>query len=422
MADGFGWLTLFGYILKKVQERGLLWTAQKFTSRLVNYSAAPFRLIQKVQAVRAARRATSRPRTQKQVVFVAYHLHLRVIKLAYALREAGWQVILLYRDVPTFDVSEYFNDIRQYSNPGEALLLAADYGPVAYHVFSSWNFDVAVMFVRNKPGKIVFDNYDVLTGMVKEEVLRRYLKQDELEQYCYLNADGLCCRDLRPQYLKRHLGYRLPKTILFPEYCWPSGMFQRASKLTDGIHIVYVGNLELDPDSPVGYQYELAALLSRNGIHLHIYPSMLWHVGEVKRIMTRYVADHGGVQDFVHIHNTIPFYRLTEELSRYHYGILISTKHIDYGDDHNTSYGHVSDYFGAAKVFDYMEAGLFAFIQNARFLRFMLERYHNGKVVRSLEDIVSHCKNEPFTAPTIPESYRLLSNINRLTAFYQSLT
>ena len=419
MTNSFAGTTSLVPILRKVRERGLVWAVRRLGRLLVDLVAVSFRRAQKMRTIRAARNAARRPRTPRQVVFVSDRLHLRSIKLAYALQEAGWQVILLHREAPTFDASGYFAEIHQYRNPWEALWLAASYTPVVYHVFSNWNFGVAATFMRYKPGKIVFTNTDLLTGMVKEEALRP--QQVELEQYCYANADGLCCRDLRSQYLKTHLGYRLPKRILFPEYCWPTEKFQRAQKLTDGIHVVYVGNLELDPNSPVGFQYELAALLSRNGIHFHIYPAFPQHVAELRLNMTRYLATCGN-PDFVHSHDTIPPDSLTEELSKYHYGVLISSKNVDYHDDDNTYYQHVSDYFGAAKVFDYMDAGLFTFIQNARFLRFILERHHAGKVVRCLEDIVIHCKHEPFTVPTIPESYRLLANIGRLTEFYTSLT
>ena len=65
-----------------------------------------------------------------------------------------------------------------------------------------------------------------------------------------------------------------------------------------------------------------------------------------------------------------------------------------------------------------MDAGIFIFIQDGRFLRRLVERYGNGKVVRSLEDIVLHCKNMSFIAPAIPNSYRLSVNIERLTEFY----
>ena len=91
----------------------------------------------------------------------------------------------------------------------------------------------------------MFDNYDLLTGMVKEVISNRYKQQIALEQYCYLNANGLCCRDLRVQYLKENL----PPKILFSEYCWPKEKFKKHAKLTDGIHVVYVGSIEFDPKS-----------------------------------------------------------------------------------------------------------------------------------------------------------------------------
>ena len=300
------------------------------------------------QAIMAALIAARRPRTLMQVVFIADALELRSIKLAYALQEAGWRVILLHREALTFDASRYFTRVHQYRNQWKALSLAAGYTPVVYHVFSNWSFDVAATFIRHKPGKIVFDNLDLITGMVKPEILRHYSRQAELERYCYLNADGLCCRDLRSQYLKRYLGYRLPKRILFPEYCWPDEKFQKAPKFTDGIHIVYVGNLELDPDSPVGYQYDLAALLSQNRIHFHIYHSVPAHVEELRSKMSLYLATCSN-PEFVHIHDTLSPDSLTEGLSKYHYGLLISTKNVDYRDDHDTYYQHMSNYFAATK-------------------------------------------------------------------------
>ena len=137
--------------------------------------------------------------------------------------------------------------------------------------------------------------------------------------------------------------------------------------------------------------------------------------------MGKFVVTYGN-PNFVHIHDTVPPDKLIDELSKYHYGIIISTKNVDYYDDHSTYYQHVSDYITANKIFDYMDAGLFIFTQNGRLIRSLVERHRNGKVVRCLEDIVRHCKYASFTAPTIPKSYRLLANIRRLTKFYMSLT
>ena len=48
------------------------------------------------------------------------------------------------------------------------------------------------MLIHNKLGKIVFDDYDVMAGMVKENFVRkRYPDNLELERFCLENADGL---------------------------------------------------------------------------------------------------------------------------------------------------------------------------------------------------------------------------------------
>jgi hypothetical protein len=400
-------------IRQKLRERGLWWAFRQGVDLL----SLP---LQKLPAIRAAKRASLRARTAKHAVIVCDHVHVRAIKIGYALRNAGWKVTLLHKHRLLFDPSECFDETRQFRNHWHALLIASEYNPIAYHIFSSWAFMVATVFIRYKPGKIVFDTLDVLTGMVKEDILKRFSGQKELEQYCYLNADGLCCRDLRTQYLKRKLGYDLPPRILFPEYCWPEGKVRRIHKLTDGIHIVYVGGVELNPQSPVAYQYELAALLGANKVHFHIYPSTSQVVPGLRETMRRFVAPDV-LSEYVHVHDPISPLDIGREISRYHYGLIISTKKINYGDDHDTYFDHQSDYFFAAKIFDYLDAGVHTLTQNARFARFVLERYNGGRVVTSLEDIARKCKEGPPSGAASLKSLRLDTNIERLTAFYSKI-
>lgn len=421
MTNGFRESSLLTSIFRKVQERGLLWAVRRSGRLLLGPVGALCHLTQKMRAISAAKKAAHRPRTLRQVVFVSDRVNARQLKMAWGLHQAGWQVILLHRETLGFDAGKDFSELCQYHTRWEVLWSAAHYTPMVYHVFSSWNFDVAATLIRYKPGKVVFDDYDLLTGMVKEEIIRRYPGQLELEQYCLANADGLCCRGMHTQYLKRYLGYRPPKRILFPEHCWAAVESQRTQKRTDGVHIVYVGNLELDPDSPTSFQYQLAALLSSNSIHFHIYPAFPECAAMLQPIMAQHLAKFGN-PDFVHIHDTVPPNKLIDELAEYHYGIIISTDKIDYHDEHSTYYQHVSDYITANKVFDYMDAGLFIFTQGGRWLRRLVERHGNGKVVQCLQDIVTYCKQASFVSPAIPNSYRLLSNIGRLTEFYVSLT
>ena len=173
-------------------------------------------IAERLRIIRAAMAVARQPRTPRHVVFISDLPRSREVKLAYGLSQAGWQVTLLYKELPTFDATRYFADSQQYQEPWEALKLAACYTPVAYHVFSNWNFNVAATLIRYKPGKIVFDDYDVMAGVVKDDFLHKnYPGQLELERSCLENADGLCCRGLELQYAKRHLNYNPPIVSFF---------------------------------------------------------------------------------------------------------------------------------------------------------------------------------------------------------------
>ena len=241
--------------------------------------------------------------------------------------------------------------------------------------------------------------------MVKESVAKVYAQQIALEKYCYHNADGLCCRDLRVQYVEG----KLPKKILFSEYCWPADKFKRQNKLTDGVHVVYVGSIELDPKSIESYQYPLAVLLSKRKIHLHIYPSHQHIVESMREHMKKFVAPEI-ICKYVHVHDTISPLAMISEISKYHYGLLISTKKVDFVDESETYYHHMGDFLLPSKLFDYMEAGVFTFSQNAKFIRFFLERYGIGDIVSSLIDIAEKADTKIFPGVSTPALMTLESN------------
>ena len=163
----------------------------------------------------------------------------------------------------------------------------------------------------------------------------------------------------------------------------------------------------------MAYQYELAALLGASKVHFHIYPSTNQVVSELRETMKRIVAPDV-LSKYVHVHDPISPLEIGREISRYHYGLIISTKKIDYGDDHDTYFDHQSDYFFAAKIFDYLDAGVHTLTQNARFARFTY-RCNGGNVVTSLEGIARQCKDGPRSGASRLKSLRLDANIDRLT-------
>ncbi len=400
----------------KANDKNILDVVAKILNRSKTILQVPGKGIRKLQAIRNAKQAFEQPRTANHAIFVCHQVNVRAIKLAFALKTSGWQITLLHKDNLPYDVSEYFFETKKIKDRWDALNIAAKYSPVIYHIFSNYNFELAHVFTKYKPGKIVFDNYDLLTGMFKDET--SITDYTSLEQYCYIHADGICSRDLRIQFLKK-LNYKLPEKILFSEYCWPENKFIRVPKLTDGIHVVYVGSIEPNPDSPVGYLYELASHLSKAEIHLHIYPSHSIIIGLLKINMLRFLTEDT-ISKYVHIHDTISLLELRKEISKYHYGILISSKTMNFGDDNETYFEHMGGYFLPSKFFDYFDAGVFTLSQDARFIRFIIERYDGGCVVNSFEEIVEICKKSPI-AISRPSSLLLESNASRLLRFYEQL-
>lgn len=379
----------------------------------------------RIRAIRAGKNAACRPLTPRQVVFVSDFPCSREAKLAYGLQQVGWEVILLYGKGPNFDAIKYFKEIQQYRNRWEALNLAARYTPVVYHVFSRWYFDTAATLVRYRPGKIVFDDYDVMAGMLTEEHLDKYNNREKLEQerYCLENADGLCCRSLETQYAKRHLGYRFRgKRLLLLDCCWADGVcsYPPAAVQEGDLHVAYSGNLPVaDPADPEdiseNIHYEVAALLSRHRVHYHVYPSDRRLAEMCAPRILNYLAAHGD-PSYVHIHEPCSADDLTAELSHYHCGLHVLPLNVE---GYMRQYTQEKfRYSTTNKIFDYLDAGLFVVIHPGAFQRFLVRRYRVGSSVSRVSELVSALRPNGVT---IPDAFRLATNIGRLTKFYSSL-
>jgi hypothetical protein len=124
---------------------------------------------------------------------------------------------------------------------------------------------------------------------------------------------------------------------------------------------------------------------------------------------------------FVHIHDTLSFLELSRELSSFHAGILISTKNVNYGNDHDTYFEFMSDYFLAAKIFDYHEAGLLCLTQNMRMLKCIFPNNRFYKEVQSLEEIVEILSKMEIHEIETDRKLRIDYHAHRLPEFYLRL-
>lgn len=362
-------------------------------------------------------------RRQNQVVFVANKPISREAKLACGLKQAGFEVVLIHHDAPNFDAHRYCSKLIQYRTPGQALEIARQFNPKVYHVFATWNYAMPAMLIRNKPGKVVLDDYDVMAGIVKREVVRReYSGNLELERFCLENADGICCRGLEQQYAKRHMGYRYRGKILFLlDGCWSNraDAVNRVPKIDDGhVHIVYCGNISPKLTGPYDYHHYVALLLSGHKIHYHIYPYYEHYTPILKVKFHDFVMKNGGNPGYVHIHHPVPADDLIRVISRYHYGLHLMWPNPVANMDDFPYELRGFDYGSTNKIFDYMDAGLPIFVHNGKLQKFLVERYGNGRAISDHSELLVKTVQDP---PPVPAAYRMAPNIRRLIRFYEQL-
>jgi tetratricopeptide (TPR) repeat protein len=362
-------------------------------------------------------------RRQDQVVLVANKPISREAKLACGLKQAGFEVVLIYHEAPNFDAHRYCSKIIRYQTPGQALEITSKFNPKIFHVFATWNYTMPAMLIRNKPGKIVLDDYDVMAGMVKRGIARReYPGNLELERFCLENADGICCRGLEQQFAKRHMGYRYKGKILFLlDGCWSNtaDAVNRFPKIDDGhVHFVYCGNISPKLTGPYNYHHYVALLLSRHKIHYHIYPYYAHYTPILKVMFHDYVIKNGGNPGYIHIHHPVPADDLIREISRYHYGLHLMWPNPMANMDDFPYELRGFDYGSTNKIFDYIDAGLPIFVHKGKLQKFLVERYGNGRAISDHSELLVKTVQGP---PPVPAAYQMAPNIRRLVRFYEQL-
>jgi hypothetical protein len=366
----------------------------------------------------------------KQVVFVSQKPRGREAKIAYGLRQAGLQVVLLYQEKPNYDLKQYFDVLHQFKDYIGALAFAIKYLGSVFHVFSLMVDPVASAFVGNKPGKIIFDPNDINEGTINQ-ASDRYTVQ----RYCIENADALCCRDLQAQFVKNNLNYRIPRlSIFFPEYCWDFKSPTPTKKLsTDGheIHVVSIGNFGFEKTGEGEWGYlDIARRFIRQEIHFHIYQHWFWHNAS-KTEKDYYFEDYLTLADespFFHIHPTVPMDHLTEEISQYDFGINVVSSLLNKSPLKKYHPAHFRNCLSLRNI-DYLDAGLPVVISPQLSLqRFMLRRF--GASVDGNQGFFheSTSKLRPLMHPEVllslakkRSAYSIQNQTGRLINFYNTV-
>lgn len=384
-------------------------------------------------------RSRSRGRSERQVVFVSDIPRSREAKLAYGMREQGWEVFLLHREKPTFDPNRYFSEALSYSTPTEALRLSLGYSPVAYHVFSCWNFEVAAMMIRKRPGKVVFDDYDVLTGMIRKRFLdSKYPGQSEKEIYCLENADGLCCRGLEVQHLKRELGLKPGgETIFFADYCWDREdltnetpqVIRSEGGRAEALSVVFCGGVMPKPSENLGSDGDLLSVgkaLVEGGVEFHLYPSFAPRGMNFTEYFREYIEAGEQLAGF-HIHHPLPADELIQSMASHTAGIHLAGMNINQSYDNESGEPIRRKYASTNKIFDYLDSGLPIVICDARLQRWLACRYGSGKwateeLLRNPREFLADILKYRVRVTEARRAYGVRRQAVRLAEFYKKLS
>jgi hypothetical protein len=308
------------------------------------------------------RRAANIIRRDRRVVFVSERPGQREAKIAFGLRQAGWDVIQLHREPPTFVDRSNFSEFQQFSSPWHAVELAHRARARLFHAFAPNCDDTCARLIDNKPGRVIVDFYDyfhsVADGIPALEA--RYAIDIARQRHCIQRADAICCRDLQLQYGRSdaRLTRRIP-LVYFPEYCWNSTSLPlpRAEK---SIHIVQVGwmGFETRGVDDTG-SFRLLEQFVNAGCHVHIYAHPAFPAMGSKDFVTlfadylRLAAETGRL----HLHPTVPPDQLIEEISKYDFGFNICNAMV-LDIPWRTVNSRRFPYCGSSRMFDYLDAGL----------------------------------------------------------------
>jgi len=295
---------------------------------------------------------------KKLVVIVCDRYFPRAEKIAFALKNSDYKIILIHNFQKNINHSLY-EHIFAFNGKYKAYWIAKLFKPQVYHIFSNWNFEVAEILIRKKPGKIVFDDYDVLAGMVKNNYINSRLPGTlEKERFCLENADGLCCRSIEIQYAKRNMGYKLKgiKNIFFPEYVWVAPE-TNVNKITKQNTIAYAGGID------IAIMTKFAKTIGEINWNLDIYSTI--PIEKIKKL----------IPDNISVFDKIDNQLLIERIKEYPLALQVP---LDIKDiDESVVYtANKKQYAMSGKMFDYIQANRTVIVSELVLISWLLKRYN----------------------------------------------
>ena len=368
------------------------------------------------------------------IVLVCEIPRARERRLAEAIHHAGMKVVLLHRGDPDFEITEYFEEVHRFGSCWQAVEIASRYSPLVYHVCNIWRYDTAAALIISRLGKVIVDCYDLMPGVVTAEFMDQWKTLQphvELERFCLEHADGICARNLYPQYAKRCFQISAP-TLFYPEYCSVESTDLRVEKFSaaDGkTHIVYGGTIwpERTYGLTEGAWLWFADLAEQVGVHFHLYPVNNDEETNFDDVFEDYLEKDQSYQ-FFHLHKPVYSDEWLSELGLYDYGVSFHYNHLHKVPSNLfTRFGSQAAY--SNKSTEYMELGIYHLANPHTLGAWLIEHYRVGEGVDwqrlHTDEFWQDLQNRvPATAQRsfeVPPTWTIPHNASRLAAFYRMI-
>ncbi|MDR3425551.1 MAG: hypothetical protein P4M13_10860 [Alphaproteobacteria bacterium] len=377
--------------------------------------------------VLAQRARMDRNRDTKQIIMVCETFRARALKIARALKKAGKDVIFLYQNEPNFLITDIGFHAVPYKDAWDALRLATTFRPAAFHVFSSAIDLTAIVFVRGKPGPVIFDYQDIFPGLVPGNAWNSRGYIGDWQTQALNESDGVCCQDLQYRAAARINKWEPNKNMIwFPHYVEES-LRPHPRPQDDALRLISTGYIQ-DPEGTLKKVEGIFRPLVEAGINIDIF------VTPDKRHLTqtqvedahRNLLDLSNTRTQVKVHTCVPPDILQERQRDYDCGLILN---VDPEIKGAPPY-YTQHYFSAGlsgRVADFLTSGLVVLgTPELKMSRFIARRYGYwldtqdvlapGGIER-LKEVVRRSK----TVSSIPPSFFIDHHIHRLIRFYERI-
>ncbi len=300
----------------------------------------------------------NRDKKERKIIFVLGALTPRVIKIASALLNRGYELKVIagpHAAIQAICVNELYKLEMQYvvcNTMQELMYQIIIENSKAVHLFThrgNSHYDKILIKMKSLFPPIVYDEYDIVN--------KCYIDMPQIildnERYCLEHADAICNRGYEINFLKDECQFGIKSKVLqFHDYC-SDKQYKNVFSANSELSICYVGIVIPKDEYPDFFQVfsELAEKCRLNKCHFYIYPNT-WDEKKQKEYIQ--LRDRN---EYFHFNKPVSFEQLSDVISQYDYGIFpIKKLYLNKGWIYNTK--EKIEYSATNKYFDYLDAGL----------------------------------------------------------------